>query len=133
LYLIELIDTLRRREALTISNDVADVDDNAAPGSLVAAITSRLHYLSPTTNEAIRLAAFLGTDFSLSELAVVSRRSANDLLPAIDEAMSAGVIRDRGSTLTFRHPLTRHRQRSERPGTVMPHGRSPRTALRWRR
>ena len=118
LYLIELIDTLRRREALTISNDVADVDDNAAPGSLVAAITSRLHYLSPTTNEAIRLAAFLGTDFSLSELAVVSRRSANDLLPAIDEAMSAGVIRDRGSTLTFRHPLIRATLYHQAPATV---------------
>jgi hypothetical protein len=44
--------------------------------------------------DVVRLAALLGVDFSITELALVSGRPVNDLLPVLDEAMLAGVLVD---------------------------------------
>ena len=119
LYLIELLDALRRSHDLTAADGVVDLTDDRSPGSLAAAITNRLDFLSPSTSEVIRAAALLGGDFSLSELAAVSGRRPADLLPAIDEAITAGVLRERGQALTFRHPLIRATLYHQTPATVL--------------
>src|SRR6185436_14369369 len=77
------------------------------PESLSAAIADRLAFLSTPVREALRLAALLGLDFSVSELAVVAGRRVSDLMPVLDEAIAAGIFLDDGAALTFRHPLIR--------------------------
>ena len=46
--------------------------------------------------EVLRAAALLGTDFAVSDLAIVLGRSVADLIPAVDEACAAGVLAESG-------------------------------------
>jgi tetratricopeptide (TPR) repeat protein len=55
----------------------------------------------------LRAAAMLGVDFAVPDLATVLGRSVTDLIPAIVEACTAGVLAESGSGLGFRHPLIR--------------------------
>jgi DNA-binding CsgD family transcriptional regulator/tetratricopeptide (TPR) repeat protein len=107
LYLTELIDALVRGRELTIEDGYVEVTGGRPPGSLAAAIADRLQFLSAPVHEVLQIAALLGTAFSVSELAAVSGRTVNDLLPLLDEAIVAGVLRDDGRELAFRHPLIR--------------------------
>jgi hypothetical protein len=43
----------------------------------------------------------------VTDLAVVLGRRVTELIPAVDEARAAGVLRDKGDRLSFRHPLIR--------------------------
>jgi len=105
LFLTELVDALIRGGALTVDHGNVDVVSGRMPDSLSAAITDRLEFLSTPTREMLRIAALLGVGFSLSDLAVVLGRRAGELLPVLDEAVLAGILRDDGHELAFRHPL----------------------------
>jgi DNA-binding CsgD family transcriptional regulator len=107
LYLTELIEALVRGGALVTDHGCVEVAGGRTPDSLSAAIADRLEFLSMPVREVLRIAALLGLDFSVSELAVVSSRRVNDLLPVLDEAILSGVLLDNGAELTFRHPLIR--------------------------
>ncbi|WP_345632879.1 ATP-binding protein [Rugosimonospora acidiphila] len=107
LYLIELVDALVRGRALTVEGDCVEAAGGSPPDSLAGAIADRLEFLSSSAREVLRMAALLGEEFSVSELAVASGRPVTDLLPALDEALLAGVVTDSGHELAFRHPLIR--------------------------
>jgi DNA-binding CsgD family transcriptional regulator/tetratricopeptide (TPR) repeat protein len=107
LYLVELLDALTRGQALSTKDGVVEVAGERTPSSLSAAIGDRLEFLSPPVRGALRAAALLGVDFSVSDLATVSGQRVSDLLPVLDEAILAGVLRDDGPELAFRHPLIR--------------------------
>jgi DNA-binding CsgD family transcriptional regulator/tetratricopeptide (TPR) repeat protein len=107
LYLTELIDALVRGRALTTDDGRVELTGGRPPRSLAAAIADRLEFLSAPVREVLQVAALLGADFSVSELSVVSGRTVNELLPVLDEAIVAGVLRDDGRELAFRHPLIR--------------------------
>jgi tetratricopeptide (TPR) repeat protein len=107
LYLRELADALIRGQALTVDEGRVEVSEVSAPDSLSAAIADRLQFLSAQARDVLRIAALLGLDVSVSELAVVSDHSVSDLVPILDEAILAGVLHDNGMELVFRHPLIR--------------------------
>ncbi len=107
LYLTELVDALIRGRALAVEDGRIEVVGGRTPRSLSAAIADRLAFLSAPVREVLRIAALLGLEFSVSELAVVSGRRVNDLLPVLDEAILLGVLLDNGPELAFRHPLIR--------------------------
>lgn len=77
------------------------------PDSLSAAITDRLGFAAGTVREVLQAAALLGMDFSVTDLATVLGKSVADLVPAINQAKSAGVLTEVGQGLGFRHPLIR--------------------------
>src|SRR4029077_8386597 len=62
--------------------------------------------------------ALLGTDFAVPDLATVLGRSVPDLIPAVDEACSAGVLTEFGDGLGFRHPLIRAALYDDMPAPV---------------
>jgi hypothetical protein len=55
----------------------------------------------------LRAAALLGTEFAVPDLAIVLGRNVADLIPAVDEARTAGVLAGSARGLGFRHPLIR--------------------------
>jgi DNA-binding CsgD family transcriptional regulator len=118
LYLTELLDALDRSDALVRVDGRVDASGAATPASLSAAIGNRLEFLSAQVRDVLRLAALLGVEFSAGELAVVSGRPINDLLPVLDEAMLAGVLTDRDGALAFRHPLIHAALFHDLPATV---------------
>jgi DNA-binding NarL/FixJ family response regulator len=119
LYVIELVEALARSSSVTLTSaGTAVLTDGSAPGSLAAAIADRLGFVSGPVREVLRAAALLGVDFAVSDLAVVLSRGVADLVSAIDEARTAGVLAESGNGLGFRHPLIRTALYEEIPGPV---------------
>ena len=88
------------------------------PGSLSAAIADRLGFVTGPVREILRVAALLGVDFAVTDLAIILDRSVADLVRAIDEARAAGVLAESGNGLGFRHPLIRAALYDEMPAPV---------------
>jgi DNA-binding CsgD family transcriptional regulator len=118
LYLTELIDALARSASLTVSDGAAELTNGHVPGSLAAAIADRLRFVPPWVRETLRAAALLGTDFAVPDLATVLRRTIADLVPALDEALAAGLLIESGDKLGFRHPMIRAALYEELPAPV---------------
>jgi DNA-binding CsgD family transcriptional regulator len=109
LYVRELVQALLLDRQITVTDGDAELRAGAdtTPTSLTAAIAYRLDSLAEATSEVLRLAALLGNEFDIDELATVSGRSPVALIDAITEAATAGVIGDSGRGATFRHDLIR--------------------------
>jgi len=118
LYLTELLDALTRAGTIAVEDGQAEVTAARPPGSLAAAIADRLAFLSGPVRDLLRAAALLGAEFPVSDLVAVSGQRVNDLLPLLDEAIVAGVLRDGGSGLAFRHPMIRAALYQELPASV---------------
>jgi predicted ATPase len=108
LFVIELVKALRDQEILTVHQGRAEVADRVLPSTLPVTILRRTSFLPPATLEVLTIAAVLGREFSVAELATVTGRSAVTLLPDLDAALRAGLL---GQTptggLAFRHELMR--------------------------
>jgi DNA-binding CsgD family transcriptional regulator/tetratricopeptide (TPR) repeat protein len=108
LYITELVAALARSSGLAVTEAGAVVAvSSSAPSSLSAAIADRLDFVTAPVREVLRAAALLGTDFEVPDLAIVLHRRVPDLIPAIEEACTAGVLAESGHGLGFRHPLIR--------------------------
>ena len=119
LYLTELVAALARSSGLTVTETgAAELAGGSAPSSLSAAIADRLGFVAGPVREVLRAAALLGTDFAVSDLAIVLGRSVADLIPAVDEACAVGVLAESGHGLGFRHPLIRAALYDEMPTPV---------------
>ena len=95
LYLTELVDALRRDDALRVGEDGAvDTVADDAPASLSAAIAGRLDFLGGPARIALRAAALLGVRFSVVDLGVVLHQHVAELAPVLDAACVAGVLAD---------------------------------------
>ena len=110
LYARELLAALMQRDAIAIAGGRADIGPDVTvdpPQTLLAAVAATLDLLAPETREVLRLAALLGSEFSVSEVVAVTGRSALDLVGALEEALAASVLVDSGTDLAFRHPFLR--------------------------
>ncbi|MGB3443293.1 MAG: AAA family ATPase [Actinophytocola sp.] len=108
LYLTELMDSLVRAQRLTVNESGAvEVTGGPVPGSLIGAISDRLDFLPKGVRNILQAAALLGNEFPVSDLAIVLGRRVGELVPAIDDARTARVLKDVGDKLAFRHPLIR--------------------------
>ena len=108
LYLRELVDALVRESRLRMGPGEVELIGRPTdlPATLPAAIDRRLRFLSEPLISALRVAAVLGPTFSVADLGTVIGQRATDLVPIVGEAVSAGVLTDRGpAALTFRHVL----------------------------
>ena len=119
LYLTELVAALARGSRLTVTEaGIAVLAGGSVPGSLSAAIADRLDFVVGPVREVLRAAALLGTDFAVTDLAIVLGRNVADLVPAVDEACAVGVLAESGHGLGFRHPLIRAALYDEMPAPV---------------
>ena len=119
LYVTELITALRRNSKVRITGTgAATLTAGSVPGSLSAAIADRLGFVTQPVREVLRVAALLGVDFTVTDLAIILDRSVADLVRAIDGARAAGVLAESGNSLRFRHPLIRAALYEEMPAPV---------------
>jgi predicted ATPase len=94
LYVREMVDALVRERLQTEGGtaELADGDASAGmPGSLTAAISARLGFVSAPTKEVLRVGALLGAEFSVTDLGVVTGRPVTELSAVVHEALAAGV------------------------------------------
>ena len=119
LYLTELVEALARSASLSRTDAGAvELTSDSAPRSLSAAIADRLGFVPGAVRAVLRAAALLGVDFAVPDLATVLGRGVVDLVPAVDEALAAGVLAESGIGLGFRHPMIRAALYDEIPAPV---------------
>ena len=129
-YVRELVDKATRAGMLQASGGrgrVAGVGGrDADPGSglasdpavLRAAVEGRLGFLPEDALRVLRIAALLGPEFLVSDLAAVCEQTAAGLLPVLEDAFAAGVLEDGGARLRFRHGLLQRALYQGIPGPV---------------
>jgi DNA-binding CsgD family transcriptional regulator/tetratricopeptide (TPR) repeat protein len=119
LYVTELIAALARGSRLTVTETGdATVASDSVPGSLSAVIADRVGFVAGPVREVLKAAALLGSDFAVSDLAIVLGRAVADLVPAVDEACAVGMLAESGQGLAFRHQLIRTALYDEMPASV---------------
>jgi DNA-binding CsgD family transcriptional regulator len=116
LYAIELL----RAAAASASApcDSVDLTTREVPASLRSIIAAHLRWLSVATQDLLSVASVLGREFTVSELAAVSGRSASQLLEPIGEALRAEVITENKDRLAFRHDLLRESLYADLPTSL---------------
>jgi DNA-binding CsgD family transcriptional regulator/tetratricopeptide (TPR) repeat protein/chloramphenicol 3-O-phosphotransferase len=111
LYIQELVGGLAQGMRLRAAGQTVDVDSSSdhlgMSPTLNAAISRRLGFLSPGTQEFLQVAALLGSVFAVADVAAVLGRPATDLLGRVTEATGTGVLTALPDRLAFRHPLVR--------------------------
>lgn len=105
LYVRELVYSLVR-DGLVVDGEFTG-PSGAVPESLAVAIGGRLRFPSAGTADVLRIAALLGNDFGVDELAIVTGRSVAELSVVVEEAIAAGAVRAAGTRLAFRHEVIR--------------------------
>ncbi len=109
LYVRELVDALVRDGKLAVDAGVAELVAQAprVPALLRVMIAERLSSLPEETVTVLRWAVVLGPEFRLTDLEMVTGRSAAGLAGALDVAVSGGVITETGGKLAFRNGMIR--------------------------
>jgi DNA-binding CsgD family transcriptional regulator len=114
--LTELICGLRDMNAVQVTDGRARLTSAELPCGLHRAAQQRLDGLSKRARHLLVTATVLGRTFRLEDAAELLGETPAALLPAIEEAMSAGIITVTGDGFTFRHALL-HRALSD----TLPH------------
>ncbi|MGH3715662.1 MAG: BREX system ATP-binding domain-containing protein [Micromonosporaceae bacterium] len=109
LYVRELVKALLLDGLAEVADGEAELraDADWTPTSLTAAIEYRLGFLGVQTVEVLRLAALLGNECDVEELVTIVGCSPVELVNAIGEAVTAGVVDASGRRVAFRHDLIR--------------------------
>jgi DNA-binding CsgD family transcriptional regulator len=122
LFVLELLRALAEQGALTVTptpeGRVIDVDGEALPPPLRLTILHRLSALPRSSTETLRVAALLGTTFSVEDLALALDASPVEVLRRLDEPLRAGWVSGAGRRLAFRHDLVREALVSDQPEAV---------------
>src|SRR5581483_11869563 len=119
LYVTELVAALTRSSMVTVTGTgTATLAAGPVPGSLSAAIADRLGFVAGPVREVLRAATLFGTDFTITDLAVVLHREPADLIPLAGQACAVGVLAESGHGFGFRHPLIRTALYEEMPAAV---------------
>src|SRR5439155_723472 len=103
----ELVEGLVRERRIAVHAGTAELVGADRTPALGTAIRARLDFLSREATGTLRIAALLGPEFSVFDLATGAGQSASALLPVLDEALAAGVLAEMGNRLGFRHALIR--------------------------
>jgi len=122
LYARELVDGLARDGRIQVRGGIAELTGGQGlarvPESASAAVAERLAHLAGDMIGVLQWAAVLGTEFSVTDLAVVTSRPAGDLIDIIGNAQAAGVVADGDHGLAFRHGLIRQVLYEQMPATL---------------
>ncbi len=102
--LVDLIEKLRREGGFRIADGRARLVSTRLPPAQ-AVTRERLEDLSRPTRHMLQVAGILGRSFSVKDLAEMLGESTGDLLPMLEEAMSARIVESAGHELAFRHEL----------------------------
>nr|MDT0662554.1 LuxR C-terminal-related transcriptional regulator [Micromonospora sp. DSM 115978] len=103
----QLLSTLRDTGQLIVANGVATLVGSELTADFLSAVDLRLRDLSELTRRVLDASSVLGRPFTVHEVAGLVGRSAIELLPAVDEAVSAALLEAEGNELRFRHDLIR--------------------------
>ncbi len=102
---LELIAGLREEQLLVASEGLVTVTDERVPRRLREAVLSQLGRLAAPTRQLLEVAAVLGQSFAVADVAEMLGQPPVAVLPALNEALAAGIVAADGEVLSFCDPL----------------------------
>ena len=105
--LAELIGGLRDDDAVQLCDGRAVLVSGRVPRRMHRVAQQRLDALSKRARHLLVTAAVLGPSFRLEDAAEMLGETPAMLLPAVEEAMDAGIMTAAENSFSFRHPLLR--------------------------
>jgi DNA-binding CsgD family transcriptional regulator/tetratricopeptide (TPR) repeat protein len=103
----QFLTALKSTGQILVSNGIASVVGDDLPVSFLAAVDQRLRGLSVQVRWLLQAGAIFGRPFSVHAAAHLMGVQAPELLPAAEDAVSAGLLLAQGSELVFAHDLLR--------------------------
>nr|WP_235010371.1 LuxR family transcriptional regulator [Mycobacterium sp. 3519A] len=116
--LIELLRGLEEEGRLHVRAGCASAAGEGLPRRLAIGMEQRLDELSDEAAEIVRVAATLPDRFTVTLLAAILQRPPAALMAAVQEAVRADLLAERGDNLTFRHDLLRYATRASMPRSL---------------
>jgi DNA-binding SARP family transcriptional activator/tetratricopeptide (TPR) repeat protein len=96
LFVVEVIAALRR-----------GLPREAIPSTLRSMVLHRVQRHGRAIEELLQVASAIGSAFDVATLAVLTGRSAAELIPALQTSLSAGLLEPRGDMFAFTSPIIR--------------------------
>jgi DNA-binding CsgD family transcriptional regulator/tetratricopeptide (TPR) repeat protein len=132
LYARELVRSVSEDNPQRVTEGQQAQASRGVPASLAGAIGRRLSALPQETTGVLRWAAILGQEFTVTDLAEVTGRTAGELIEVVREAVTTGLIEEAGRSaaaaggatagpgprLAFRHGLVRQVLYDDMPGAL---------------
>ena len=117
--LTELLRGLRTENLVTVEGGTARLAAGVRlPSRFVDSVAGQLARLTAPARDAVEMASVLGHSFSLDELAGLLGRPPLELRSEIREAITAGLLIEKGKRLGFRHDLVREAVDARLPEAV---------------
>jgi DNA-binding CsgD family transcriptional regulator len=108
-YVGDVVAALTRERNLVVADGRAELvlGEAGVPRPLAETVVERLGFFDSQTIGVLRMAALLGSTFSVTELSTVSERPVSALVGYVEQALDTGVLVESGLQLSFQHPLVR--------------------------
>jgi DNA-binding CsgD family transcriptional regulator len=118
LFVVELARAALAEGAVEVVADRAELRSPGLPPTFRALIRHRVQDLPAEAVDVLRVAAVLGSSFSVADLCIVLDRRAVQLLGPLGHCVDDGLLRDDGDALAFRHDLIRDAIRQDLSGDL---------------
>ena len=118
LLLDQLVRSLETTDLHTTTDGTVDVASTFVPATFSAAVLRSVLQLSPIATEIVKAASVLETASEIDVIAAMIGRSVRRLIPAVDEAVRAGLFSSSGRDVAFRHVMVRNAVASSLPDVV---------------
>jgi DNA-binding CsgD family transcriptional regulator len=116
--IVDLLAGLREENLVSVVDGRAGLVENRVPHRLEDSMRRRLSRTTPAGERAVTVAASLARQFTLSQIAAMTRIPIADLVDPVREVIDAGIFIEVGGRLSFQHDLAREAVRSAVPDTV---------------
>jgi DNA-binding CsgD family transcriptional regulator len=119
-YLSLLLQSAGDAAGPSAAKDPADCQPGRLPATLRSAVAAHLRSLPDPAKDLLKVASVLGREFTVAELAAVTSQPASQLMPALEQALTAEVLTEHGDRLAFRHDLLREGVYDDIPAPMRP-------------
>jgi DNA-binding CsgD family transcriptional regulator len=116
--IVDLLAGLREENLVSVADGRARLVENRVPHRLEDSMRRRLSRTTSAGERVVTVAASLARQFTLSQIAAMTRLPVTDLVDPIREVLDAGIFTEAGGRLAFQHDLAREAVRSAVPDAV---------------
>lgn len=117
-FLVELLLGVRDEGLVRVRDGQAELVENRLPDRVRQGMRTRLARMSESARRLATVAASLGREFSLAELAAMLGVAPSTLLSGLEQLVQTHVLREHDGRLAFRHDLIREAVRMAAPVSV---------------
>jgi hypothetical protein len=119
--ILRIAETISRGDLAVYNSGVVDIPAGAEPQLhqlLSSIVVDRMERLGRDVSHMVRWSSLLDDEFSLDDIAAVTRNTIAELVPLVDLAMKANILVGKGDRLAFRDHLVRQAVQEDIPSAL---------------